>query len=290
MKKSVAIIGCGRVGTVLAVHLSRLGYTISGLGSKSLSSARNVAEKINVDTYSDVTWEMTKSADIVFITTPDGVIEDACKNIADNHGFKKDAVVLHCSGSLPSTILSSAKTNHALIGSMHPLQSFASVRDDENPFEGVIIAVEGEPEALAPSKIMADELGGVCLTIKTEAKTFYHAAAVVASNYLVTVQDLAFKLLETSGIPKEDAFKVLGPLINGTIGNIKNVGTVKALTGPIARGDVDTVKSHIHEIKKKTPELFQLYQVLGLYTIPIAGAAGSLTPESEADLKKILAG
>ncbi len=288
MKHSVAIVGCGRVGTVLARHMARIGYRLTGLASKSLSSAQKAAEKIGIDSYSDTPWEVTKTADIVFITTPDGIIEEACKKIADNNGFKKNAMVLHCSGSLPSTILSSAKMDDISIGSMHPLQSFASVREDENPFNGIIIAVEGEAAALKSATDIADELGGISLTIKTEAKTFYHAAAVVASNYLVTLQDFAFKLLETSGIPNEDAFKVLGPLINGTIGNIKKVGTVKALTGPIARGDAQTVKSHVDEIKEKTPELFQLYQVLGLYTIPIAKAAGSLTDAAENELKELL--
>ncbi len=289
MKRSCAIVGCGKVGSTLARLMARAGYDLAGLASKSLSSAQKTGEKTNCDIFGTIPWEVTLLADVVFITTPDGKIEETCRDIAENSGFKKDAAVFHCSGSLPSTILSSAKSNNAVIGSMHPLQSFAAVGETENPFEGIVVAVEGEAAAVQIARDIAGALGGNCLTLKTEAKMLYHASAVVASNYFVTVQNLAVQLIKAAGIPEKDAFEVLGPLVKGTLSNIEKTGTVKALTGPIARGDVETVQDHVKAIQAWKPELLQLYKTLGRYTLPIAKAAGGLSEEAGRQMNRHLA-
>ena len=135
MKPSFAIVGCGRVGTALAVFLTRSGYQPTGFASKSLSSAKHVANMVLSDRFSDVPWDVTQHADVVFITTPDSAIAGTCHNISKNTGFANNAVVLHCSGALASSVLSSAKTCGAWIGSMHPLQSFASTDHKTNPFQ-----------------------------------------------------------------------------------------------------------------------------------------------------------
>ena len=284
MKHSIAIVGCGKLGTALGKFLTEAGYNIAGLASKSLSSAKRAADIIKTNNISDVPWEITKKADIVFLTTPDNAIADTCDNISIHHGFRKNAVVLHCSGALPSTILSSAKKCNAFIGSMHPLQSFASIVPADNPFKDIIISVEGEKDAVNKARKIATDLGAECLMIKTEAKTLYHASAVVASNYLVTLLDLSFRLIKAAGITDRDAFKALKPLIQGTLSNIQKAGIVNGLTGPIVRGDIETLKKHIEEIGAITPDLLDLYKTLGFHTIDIAAAKGSL---SEEDIKKL---
>lgn len=288
MKPSFAIVGCGKVGTVLGKFLAAAGYRPVGLASKSIASARQAAKIAGTDSFSQVPWEITKTADVVFITTPDNVIADICNRIAENDGFRKNAVVLHCSGVLPSTILSSAKKCGGSAGSMHPLQSFASAEIEGNPFQDIIISVEGETDAVKTAVTIATDLGATCLTIQTEAKTFYHASAAVASNYLVTLLDLALRLIEASGISGPNALKVLKPLIEGTLANIEKVGTIKALTGPIVRGDVETVEKHVQEIGSKKPELLSLYKTLGFHTIDIASARGTLTEATEQRLRRIL--
>ena len=288
MKPSLAIVGCGRVGTSLGKFLREAGYPISGLASKSLSSAQKAARIIGTDKISDIPWEMTRHAQVVFITTPDKAITDTCSIISQNSGFLKGAVVLHCSGLLPSTILASAKTCGAYIGSMHPLQSFASAEYEVNPFKNIIVSVEGEHDAVAAAEKVAKDLGSVCYRIKTEAKSLYHASAAVASNYLITLLDLAFRLISASGIPRKDAVTVLNPLIYGTLSNIEKVGIPDALTGPIARGDIATVENHVKEIGEKCPDLLVLYKMLGLYTVDIARAGGTITESLAQKLKRIL--
>lgn len=288
MKPSIAIIGCGKTGTLLGKFLARAGYPLAGLASRSLSSARRAAEILGEDQISEVPWEITPKADIVFLTTPDNAIADTCKDIAQNGGFRRNAVVLHCSGAHPSTILSPAKDCEAFIGSMHPLQSFASAEINDNPFQGIIVSVEGDRPAVNVAADMAKDLGADCMEIRTEAKTLYHAAAVVASNYLVTLMDFAFHLIGEAGITGREALRVLKPLVEGTLANIDKVGIPEALTGPIARGDVQTVEQHLDEIASKTPGLLPLYKILGGYTIDIAEAKGSLSGSDARKLKAIL--
>ena len=287
MKPSFAIVGCGKVGTALAIFLTRAGYRPAGFASKNLSSAKHVADIVFFDHFSDVPWDITRHADVVFITTPDSAIKDTCDTISRHNGFADNAVVMHCSGALPSSVLSSAKTCGAWIGSMHPLQSFATVDHKTNPFQGIIVSLEGEAPAVSIAKTIAADLGGRVVTLLTEAKTLYHASAVVASNYLVTLLDLAVRLIEEAGVNRQDAFNLLKPLIEGTLSNIGKVGVQKALTGPIARGDIKTVEKHIEEIGFKRPELLALYKMLAFYTIDIAAAGDSISESSIQALKKI---
>ncbi len=288
MKPSFAIVGCGKLGTTLGKFLSGAGYRTTGFSSKSLASAKNAAEAAGSENFSQIPWEITQNADIVFLTTPDGLIADTCTGISQNSGFKKNTVVLHCSGAHPSTILSSAKACNAWTGSLHPLQSFASPVLSGNPFKDIIMSVEGENAAVETGKAIANDLGANCLTIKTDAKILYHASAVVASNYLVALFDFAFRLIGQAGISEQNAFDVLKPLVQGTLSNIEQTGIEKALTGPISRGDVETVERHLKEISFKTPGLATMYKTLGLHTVGIAQSAGTLSETTAKELEDIL--
>jgi len=288
MKPDIAIIGCGKVGTSLAFFLSQAGCRIAGLFSKTRASAERTARLVGGPDPADSSWAAAQPADVVLITTPDDVIAGACRLIADHDGFAKNATVLHCSGALPSTILSSAKDAGAFIGSMHPLQSFAAARTDLNPFEGINMAVEGDSQAVTLAATLATEIGAQVHTIRTEGKTLYHAAAVAASNYLVTILDLALKMLAAAGIDSADGFTILKPLIEGTLNNIEKIGIPEALTGPISRGDLDTVSAHIEHIMAQVPELKALYCRLGIDTAGIARAKASIDDARVEDFLKLL--
>ena len=288
MTQTFAIIGCGRVGTTLARHLTAAGYVPAGFASRSRQSAEKAAaiagspEKVY-----DAAEAAAETAGLVFLTTPDNAIAPTCQAIADRRGFQKDAVVLHCSGALSSDILKPAGSCGASVGSMHPLQSFAAV-GEENPFVGIKAAVEGEPAALALAREVAGALGADPISIKTEGKILYHAAAVVASNYLVTLMRLSFELLEAAGVSSSEAFDVLKPLIHGTLSNIDGVGIPDALTGPIARGDVETVANHLAAIRELSPDAADLYSRLGLATIDLATAKGGISQQAADELRELL--
>ncbi len=274
MKPRVAIIGHGKVGSAFGQFLEKAGYPIAGYGD-----------------IGDALLELTRKAELIFITTPDGIIEKVCTEIAEQRGFPKNSVVLHCSGALSSEILTPAREKSAFVGSLHPLQSFAAKTFAGNPFEGIIFAAEGDENAVETAKRAAMDLGAAqCIEIETSGKRLYHAAAVVASNYLVTLMNLSFDLLEASGISREDAFGVLSPLIRGTLANIEAAGIPDALTGPVARGDAETVAGHLQDMDEKMPENSRIYRLLGLYTLEIAKKKGDISPEAHARIEALFTG
>ena len=279
MKPSVGIVGCGRLGTALAKTLCDKGYEIVGVSSLPLTSAQMLAELCGISVATDRPLEITRKADVVFLTTPDGVIESVCDAISRQDGFSPDAVVLHCAGAHASTILSSARRCGASIGSMHPLQSFASVDISQNPFKGIRVAIEGDSKAVSIAAEMAGDLEALPLRIITEGKPLYHAAAVVASNFLVTLMGVAFRLIQQAGVSPEEAFPVLKPLIEGTLSNIDRVGIENALTGPVVRGDVQTVETHIRAIGQAMPELLPFYKCMVRYTAEQAGEGSRISPD-----------
>jgi predicted short-subunit dehydrogenase-like oxidoreductase (DUF2520 family) len=288
MKPSFVIIGGGKVGTSLGRQLARAGYRPLGVTCQTPASAARAAEMIGAEMASTIPWEITPAADIVFISTPDGVIASVCDAIREHDGFSAGSMVLHCSGALPSTILNIDTESDVAVGSIHPLQSFAAVDPKVNPFQGIIAAIEGDEKAVRQAREVGEALGATCFLIKTEAKTLYHASAVVASNYLVALVDISLRLLESAGIKRGDGFQVLSPLINGTLTNIGTIGIPDALTGPIARGDTETVATHVQAIYEDAPEIGALYSQLGLLTIGIARDKGTLSAADADAFKQFL--
>ena len=288
-KPKIAIVGCGRVGTALALGLQRAGYPIAGLASRRLTSAEIVAARLGGQIpISEAPADVTVRAEAVFITTPDGVIAQVCRETAHSGGFTPGSAVLHCSGALPSTILAAARDNGAHIGSMHPLQSFATAQADGDPFQGIVVSVEGDGPALALAERITADLKARGHRIRTEAKTLYHAAAVVASNYLVTLLDLSFALLAEAGVARGDAFDVMRPLIDGTLANVHRIGPTAALTGPVARGDAATVADHLNAIGAMMPDALPLYRAMGLATVSVARQGGHISVEQAAALRRSL--
>ncbi|MCP4673911.1 MAG: DUF2520 domain-containing protein [Desulfobacula sp.] len=284
-KKEFCLIGCGRLGINLAVFLSKQGFIPRAFSSKNLASAEAALELAGRGQVYENPVKAVKTSNIVFITTPDTMIEPVCENIARNSGFNKNSVVFHLSGALSSGILTSAKLNGAYVGSIHPLQAFAPYEQgQESPFKGINISIEGDDEAIVLGKEIVNALRANSFTIPTNAKTLYHASAVVASNYLVTLEHFALELLKKADQPEEKAYDILEPLILGTLNNIKARGCINALTGPVARGDHEIVSRHLLDIDKKMPQFSKLYRMLGQYTLDIAEKRGDL---SKNDIQKL---
>lgn len=287
MKPDIVIVGCGKVGTALGFFLAEKGYRIAGVSGRRLAQVREVAGKLMAGAASDAPWEVTGLAEVVFLAVPDGEIQPVCEKIAGQGGFRKGSSVLHLSGALSSEILSGAAACGVYTGSMHPLQSFAGFDPAYNPFEGIVVSAEGHSKALEAAGRISKDLGSRFLTIRTESKTLYHAAAVVASNYLVTVLDFAITLMEEAGMDEKDARDVLAPLIAGTLKNIEKKGTTHALTGPVSRGDTRVIRRHMEKIGEKKPGFSSLYKTLGSHTVDIALKSGSIQGEKATMLKEL---
>ncbi len=286
-KPSFAIVGCGNVGTVIGQALQNAGYVLAGLSDISQEVLQEGAKALHAETTSLRPERVTPKAQVVFIATPDEAIGDTCRDLVDHAGLKRGTVVIHFSGVLPSTVMSSARSAGASIGSMHPLQSFAS-KDMTNAFQGIAFTIEGDEAAREVMKGMVEALGATHILIETQNKSLYHAAAVMACNYLVTIENAAGQLMEEAGVERKHVFEILSPLIRGTLQNMERVGTEAALTGPIARGDVQTVERHLRDIEKKQPKWLSVYKLLGLHTLDMAIANGTVSRRDADVLRKIL--
>ncbi len=280
----LGIIGAGTVGTALAVRLSRKGYQIAAVSSRSLSSARRLVQAVGSGQVYDSPQGVAENASFIFLTTPD----DAIPAIVNQVRWHRGQCVVHCSGADSLDVLEPARIVGAHVGSFHPLQTFASIQNAIDNLPGSTFALEAEGSLLNTLKEMADALEGRWIKLGAGDKAAYHTAAVMTCNYLVTLVKLATDLWDSFGIPRQQAIQALLPLLKGTLNNIENLSVPRALTGPIARGDVGTVQIHLNTLKDNAPSILPAYCELGLQTIPLAIAKGKIGQNQAKELEELL--
>lgn len=277
MQQRVAIIGAGRVGTAIAFLAMQKGYEVIGLCCRTMESARRAEAFLGRDSIArDAPGPWIRDADMVLITTPDDVIRHVCEGIVVAGFVRAGAIVAHCSGAHPSSILQSAADAGYPIGSVHPLQSCATRELAVTVLPGSYFCIEGSEEAKAVLRGLVQALGGEILEIRTDDKPLYHAGAAVASNFLVGLINFSLTLYERIGIDRRSGIQALAPLFEGTIRNIKAVGIPEALTGPIMRGDLGTVRTHLEAITQAIPSYVPLYCALGRETVTVAKNKGTI--------------
>jgi predicted short-subunit dehydrogenase-like oxidoreductase (DUF2520 family) len=286
-KKNILIIGAGRLGTTLAAVLATKpvpGLKVKYIASRTEKSLKKVKKIIGKHgreiIFTRDIVEGVKDCSVVFICTPDDEIEKVCNNISKNAELSlKGKYFIHFSGSKRLEVLNNAKKLGAHVASIHPMKSFASITDSISTIGGTVYGITFEKSHLWRESTevnnliikIVDSLGGTAVEVKDNDKPLYHAAACVASNYLVSLVNYAVEINEKIGIKPEDSLKGLMGLIESTINNIKKLGTKKALTGPIARGDTGTIKEHLDYFKKNSEKGdYSLYKALGLATSKIA--------------------
>jgi len=283
---TIGFIGAGTTGTALSVRLTRKGYRVIAVSSRSLASAEKLAKRLRRCQAYKTTQEVVDAAQFVFITTPDDFIIQVAAKVHWHNGQN----VVHCSGAHSVDILESAKKQGAKTGCFHPLQTFANAEQAIDNIPGSTFALEAEEPLLTTLKEMANDLAGDWIILKGGDKVLYHAAAVIACNYLVTLVKLATDLWETFEISESKAIKALMPLLRGTLSNIENIGLPQCLTGPIARGDLGTLRKHLEALEKESPSLLSTYKELGLQTIPIALAKGKIDSQRARQVQALLEG
>jgi len=280
----LGFIGAGTVGTALSIRLSDRGYQVVAVSSRSQASAEKLAQEISGCRVAESNQAVADTAELIFITTPDGAIPVVASEVQWHPGQS----VVHCSGADSTETLEPAKRLGAQVGAFHPLQTFPSIKQAIDNMPGSTFAIEAEEPLLTSLKDMATALDGTWIELKASDKVLYHAAAVMACNYMVTLIKLATDLWQTFNVPTNEAAKALIPLLRGTLNNIDNVGIPQCLTGPIARGDTGTIKKHIDALQKVAPAVLSTYRELGLQTIPISLAKGRINQQQAEELQAML--
>ncbi len=224
---------------------------------------------------------------ILFLAVPDGAVSSYAAELARMR-IPQRASVVHVSGSLGMDALEPLRPLNA-IGSFHPLQSFPAPRKP-NAFRGITVAVDASTPSLRRRlAILARDIGARPRHVDDGQRAVYHAAAVFASNYVIAVVREGIRLLEASGWPRAEAERALIPLVEGVVMNLRQRGVVKALTGPIRRGDVDTVDRQLRALEGLLgmSQEVAVYRMLGQVTLEIAEEAG-LQPAAAGRIKRAL--
>ena len=282
---NISIIGIGRLGGALAIALAAKNYRIENLFCRreNLEIAEFFEPKPHISTnenYAEI------SSDVIFITTQDSEIEKTAEKLAEN--LNNESIVFHTSGSLSSEILQSLKAKNCKIGSLHPLVSVSDWVLGAERFADSYFCVEGDEKAVETAEKIVSDLGGKSFSIETEYKTLYHASAVMASGHLVALIDAAVETLSECGLQKNEAKKILLPLIKSTIENLQIQETHEALTGTFARADTKTFEKHLEVLNEKTSDdILELYLQLGLRSAHLAKRQGADTEKLKILREKI---
>jgi predicted short-subunit dehydrogenase-like oxidoreductase (DUF2520 family) len=251
MPGSVAIIGAGRMGRGLALALGNAGVEV-----RLLTRDRPAGS--------------TRGTALVLLATPDDAIIPVAHDLTRSGEIGAGQVVLHLSGLLDRGALAALGPSGAALGSFHPLQSVADPATAPERLAGAYAALEGDPRALAAGERLAAALGMRTVHLATGAKPAYHAAAVFASNYVVAIAAVAERLARDAGVPAPDAAALFLPLMRGTVANLE-LGAAAALTGPVRRADVATIRAHLAALGVEDRAL---YRTLARVALRLSREAG----------------
>lgn len=279
------IIGCGRVGRTLARLWRERGvFAIGDVNDHTPDKSRAAAGFIGGGKACAEVAAM-RAADLWLLAPPDDRIAACCGELSAAAALATGNIVFHCSGALPSGVLSTASARGAQVASVHPLKTFADPALAIQTFAGTSCAAEGDSAALVILKSAFERIGATVFEIDAAAKTLYHAASVIVCNDLTALLETGALCFEKAGIPRGDAMRMMEPLVRETLDNVFALGTVRALTGPVARGDVDVVRRQLAALD---PRSAAVYRSLGVIAVHIARAQGKADAAALAAIAALL--
>lgn len=283
----LSIIGAGRVGQTIGRLARAAGDEIVDVVCRSRSSALAAVAFIGAGRPRTAARARLLPADVFLIATPDDRIADAVKLLLKEAWRISGAVALHTSGARASDILGALREAGFATGSCHPLQTFESPARAIEILRGAYFCIEGEPRAVRAARRLVKKIGARHFEISTEMKGLYHAAAVMASGGVTALVSISLEMLARCGLSDAQARRVLLPLVEGTVANIRAVGPARALTGPVRRGDAGTVARNLQALAAMDANWLEVYRQLAARSLVLAERAG-LDRASLAELRRLL--
>jgi predicted short-subunit dehydrogenase-like oxidoreductase (DUF2520 family) len=259
-RSAIGVIGAGRVGSALAHALLAVGRPLDAVASRTRAHADALASELPFVASAEID-ELVASSDIVFLAVPDDAIEKAAHSIV----WRPTQAVVHLSGGRGLDALAAVAEAGGIVGGLHPLQTFPG---DETAaaararFQGIVCGIEAPAPLDAVLANIVEELGGRSFRLEGVDRAAYHAAAVFVSNDVVAVMAAAARAWALAGLPVDEARGALSALLTASAAAIAGRPLTEALTGPVARGDVETVRRHLAALESE-PELMALYRGLG---------------------------
>lgn len=269
-RPSISIVGAGNFGSALAQLLAGAGYEVREIvtraGKKPARAAINVAQKTKA---AAVALDRARlDADLLWVCVPDDVIATCAKEIGKRGTTAK--VALHSSGALTSDVLEPLREQGLAVGAAHPLMSFVS--GPVPPMHDALFAIEGDRAAVIAASQVARDLGGVPFTIRKDKKALYHAFGAFTSPLLIAHFATAERLAVGAGVPKSSVRKAMRPIVRRTMENYFANGGAAAFSGPLVRGDIETIRKHLKALRR-FPEALGVYSALvrqALESLPVA--------------------
>lgn len=272
MPEPIAIAGAGRMGQALGRLLRERGESIAAVASRSMEHAAAAAAFVGGGAQAASYQGLPQQAARILIAVPDDAIGEVARTLAGS-GMHSGAALHTCGARGPEALAPLAAAGVAC-GTLHPLQTVANPEEGVRVLPGVAFAIEGEGEAAAWAERLVKLLDGTVLHIPRGSRPLYHAAAVMAGNYPLALMSAAVMLMGEAGVDEAAARRALEPLARTSVENAFRLGPAGALTGPIARGDAETVCGHLAALAKAPAALASLYRAVGLAILDIARQRG----------------
>ncbi len=283
-----SILGAGRLGRTLGRLLARRGLLPLGISCRTRHSARQAVAFIGAGRPTTSNREAASGAGLVLIATPDRAIVPVARELAESGLPWTGRVVAHTSGALSSAALEPLRRRGALVASLHPLASIAEPREGLRRFQGIPFAIEGDAGAIRALRRLVLRLGGIPVTIPRQAKALYHLIACLLSNDLVALLSFGLDAARGLGLSRREAAGLYLPLVRGTVENVVRLGPVKALTGPVSRGDAATLRLHGEALRSQPADFRRLHRLLAIRSTGLALEARTITPDVAARLARLL--
>lgn len=256
----IFIVGAGRVGSALAALLSRASRPPSGLWSYTKSGADRARAVTGLECSHGAFPASIAEARVLILSVRDTALPLVAGALLDGGLLRCAQVVLHCGGSAPARVALSPIADLVATGTLHPLVAVADPEQAVRLLPNGYFAIEGEERARAAAHDLVDLIGARTFEIEAEAMTLYHAAAVLASNHAVALWHEAQLLLQQAGLDPQLARSSLTCLLRSTLENVESLGLPEALTGPVRRGDRETIVRHLEALERSAPHLTSLYR------------------------------
>lgn len=268
----VGIVGPGRVGGALGAALRRAGHEIVAVSAVSTES-RARAERMLPGAEVLPPDEVITAAEFVLLAVPDDALRPLVAGLADAGVWRDGQLVAHTSGAQGITVLDPAAARGVLPLALHPVMTFAGRPEDVDRLLGATFGVTAPDELRPVAESLVVEMGGEPVWVPERARPLYHAALSVGSNHLMTLVNDALSLLDGAGIDGAD--QLLAPLLSASLDNVLRLRDA-ALTGPVARGDVATLRRHRDALAAANPDFLPSYLAMARRTAQRAHSAGQL--------------
>ena len=282
----VGVIGTGRVGAVLGAALARAGHqvvAVSAVSERSRAAAQRMLPGVPVKPPPEV----LAAADLVLLTVPDDVLPGLVSGLAGTGAAVAGLLLAHTSGRHGAAVLEPATRQGALPMALHPVMTFTGRPDDLDRLDGICFGVTAPEPVLPAAEALVIEMGGEPVIIDEADRALYHAGLASAANHLVALVAQSADLLRAAGVTEPS--RMLAPLLSAALDNALRLGDA-GLTGPVARGDADTVAGHIAALRDTSPEALRAYLALARLTADRALAAGILSAPDAQRLLGVLSG